>query len=110
MHRRTEEATRGNVSVKLDVALLPRKDCKIAFRFLRHLDQSGMVINATRWTPEHVPWTPTRLNWTFGAQANISFTLVEPFLDVRPDRRLVAAAGQDGLASLTRRTSRKAEP
>ena len=43
------KATRGNISVKLDVALLPRKDFKIAFRFLRHLDQSGKVINATKW-------------------------------------------------------------
>ncbi len=28
------KATRGNISVKLDVGLLPRKDFKIAFRFL----------------------------------------------------------------------------
>jgi hypothetical protein len=77
MHRRTGEATRGNIRVKLDVALLPRKDFKIAFRFLRHLDQSGKVINATKWTPDHVPWILIRLNWTFGAQANIFFTSIE---------------------------------
>jgi hypothetical protein len=71
------KATRGNISVKLDVALLPRKDFKIAFRFLRHLDPSGKEIDATKWKPEDVPWILTRLNWTFGAQANIFFTSVE---------------------------------
>jgi hypothetical protein len=69
------KATRGNISVKLDVALLPRKDFKIAFRFLKQLDSSGKVIEATRWKPEHVPWILARLNWTFGAQANIFFHL-----------------------------------
>jgi len=49
----------------------------IAFRFLRHLDQSRKVINATKWTPDDVPWFLTRLNWTFGAQANIFFTLAD---------------------------------
>src|SRR4051794_36468706 len=40
------KATRGNISVKLDVGLLPRKDFKIAFKFLRQLDSSGKEINA----------------------------------------------------------------
>lgn len=71
------KAMRGNIGVKLDVAILPRKDFTIAFKFLRHLDQSGKVINATKWTPDDVPWFLTRLNWTFGAQANIFFTSVE---------------------------------
>lgn len=71
------KATRGNISVKLDVALLPRKDYTIAFKFLRHLDSSGKVINATKWTPDDVPWMLNRLNWTFGAQANIFFSSVE---------------------------------
>ncbi|MBY0317984.1 MAG: hypothetical protein K2X72_04620 [Reyranella sp.] len=71
------KATRGNISVKLDVGLLPRKDFKIAFRFLRQLDASGKEIEATRWKPEHVPWMLDRLNWTFGAQANIFFTSVD---------------------------------
>jgi hypothetical protein len=35
------------------------------------------VINATKWTPEDAPWFLTRLNWTFGAQANIFFTPLE---------------------------------
>ncbi len=68
------KAVRGNISIKLDVALLPRKDYTIAFRFLRHLNESGKVINATKWTPEDVPWFLTKLNWTFGAQANIFFS------------------------------------
>ena len=63
------KGTRGNIGVRLDVAILPRKEFTIAFKFLRHLDPSGKVINATRWTPDHVPWFLTRLNWTFGAQA-----------------------------------------
>src|SRR5262249_50690213 len=71
------KATRGNTGIRLEVAILPRKDFTIAFRFLRHLDQSGKVINATKWTPDDVPWFLTRLNWTFGAQANIFFTLVD---------------------------------
>ena len=61
----------------MDVAILPRKDFKIAFKFLRHLDPSGKVINATKWTPDDVPWFLTKLNWTFGAQANIFFTPVD---------------------------------
>jgi hypothetical protein len=68
---------RGNIGVRLEVAILPRKDFTIAFKFLRHLDQSGKVINATKWTPDDVPWFLTRLNWTFGAQANIFFIPVE---------------------------------
>jgi hypothetical protein len=71
------KATRGNIGVKLAVGLLPRKDFKIAFKFLRQLDSSGKVINATKWTPDDAPWMLTRLNWTFGAQANIFFTSVE---------------------------------
>ncbi|MGF6306226.1 hypothetical protein ABIB82_000354 [Bradyrhizobium sp. i1.8.4] len=71
------KATRGNAGIKLDVAILPRKEFKIAFKFLRHLDQSGIVINATKWTPDDVPWFLTKLNWTFGAQTNIFFTPVD---------------------------------
>ncbi|WP_175361066.1 hypothetical protein [Bradyrhizobium sp. STM 3843] len=71
------KATRGNTEIRLDVAILPRKDFKIAFKFLKQLDQTGKVINATKWTPDDVPWFLTRLNWTFGAQTNIFFTSVE---------------------------------
>lgn len=71
------KAMRGNLGIKLDVAILPRKDFTIAFRFLRHLDQSGKVVDATKWTPADAPWFITRLNWTFGAQANIFFSPVE---------------------------------
>lgn len=71
------KAVHGNIGIRLQVAILPRKDFTIAFRFLKHLDQSGKVINATKWTPDDVPWFLTRLNWTFGAQTNIFFTLVD---------------------------------
>lgn len=71
------KAMRGNIAIRLEVAILPRKDFTIAFKFLKHLDQSGKVINATKWTPDDVPWFLTKLNWTFGAQANIFFTLVD---------------------------------
>lgn len=71
------KAMRGNTGIKLEVAILPRKEFKIAFKFLKHLDHSGKVINATKWTPDDVPWLLTKLNWTFGAQANIFFTLVD---------------------------------
>lgn len=71
------KATRGNAQIKLEVAILPRKDFTIAFKFLKHLDQSGNVINATKWTPADVPMFLTKLNWTFGAQANIFFSLVD---------------------------------
>ena len=70
-------AMRGNTDIKLEVASLPRKDFTIAFKFLRHLDKSGNVINATKWTPDDAPWFLTRLNWTFGAQTNIFFTSVD---------------------------------
>ena len=71
------KATRGNIGIKMEVASVPRKNFTIAFRFLRHLDSSGKVINATKWTPDDAPWFLTRLNWTFGAQANIFFTSVD---------------------------------
>ncbi|WP_166297566.1 MULTISPECIES: hypothetical protein [unclassified Bradyrhizobium] len=71
------KAIRGNASIKLDVAILPRKDFTVAFKFLKRLDQSGKVINATKWTPDDVPSFLTKLNWTFGAQANIFFTPAE---------------------------------
>jgi len=71
------KAVRGNIVTRLDVAILPRKDYTIAFKFLRHLDPSGKVINATKWTPDDVPWFLTMLNWTFGAQDNIFFTPVD---------------------------------
>jgi hypothetical protein len=71
------KAMRGNTGIRLEVAILPRKDFTIAFKFLKHLDQSGKVINATKWTPDDVPWFLTRLNWTFGAQTNIFFTPVD---------------------------------
>ncbi len=71
------KAMRGNTSIRLEVAILPRKDYTIAFKFLKHFDQSGKVINATIRTPDDVPWFLNRLNWTFGAQANIFFTPVD---------------------------------
>ena len=71
------KATRGNIGIKLEVAILPRKDFTIAFRFLKHLDQAGKLVNATKWTPADVPWFLTRLNWTFGAQTNIFFTSLD---------------------------------
>jgi len=71
------KAVRGNSSITLQVAILPPKDFTIAFRFLKRHDQSGNVINATRWTPDDVPWFLTKLNWTFGAQINIFFNLVD---------------------------------
>lgn len=71
------KAMRGNTGIRLDVAFLPRQDFTIAFKFLKHLDQSRKVINATKWTPDDVPWFLTRLNWTFGAQTNIFFTPVD---------------------------------
>jgi hypothetical protein len=71
------KAVRGNISVRLEVGILPRKDFKIAFKFLKHLDPSNKVVNATKWTPDDVPWFIAGLNWTFGAQANIFFTPVD---------------------------------
>lgn len=71
------KASRGNIGIRLDVAILPRKDYTISFKFLRQPDQSGKMTDATRWKPEDVPWFLTRLNWTFGAQTNIFFTSVD---------------------------------
>ena len=57
-----------------EVGILPRKDFKIAFKFLKCLDPSNKLVNATTWTPDDVPWFIAGLNWTFGAQANIFFS------------------------------------
>jgi hypothetical protein len=71
------KATRGNTSLRLEVGILRRKTFTIAFKFLKHIGQSGQLINATKWTPNDAPWFLTRLNWTFGAQANIFFSMVD---------------------------------
>jgi hypothetical protein len=71
------KATRGTIGIKMEVASVPRKNFTIAFRFLRQLDASGTLVNATKWTPDDAPGFLTRLNWTFGAQANIFFTAVD---------------------------------
>lgn len=71
------KATLGNISIKLDVAIMPRKDYTISFKFLRQLDQSGKLIDATKWKLQDVPWFLRRLNWTFGAQTNIFFSSVD---------------------------------
>ena len=101
------KATRGNISVKLDVGLLPRKDFKIAFKFLRQLDSSGKEINATKWKPEDAPWMLTRLNWTFGAQANIFFTRSKPrgSRSRKPWGPRSRAMIFERMSSLTRRTA-----
>lgn len=66
--------TRGGTVIKLDVAIMPRKSYTLAFKFLRHFDQAGKVVNATKFKPDDASWFLTRLNWIFGAQTNIFFT------------------------------------
>jgi len=70
-------AVRRGVKVDLSVAVLRQKVLTIAFKFVQHLDKSGIMRPVTRWGPPDVRWLTTKLNWVYGPQANITFDVIE---------------------------------
>ena len=76
----------ANNGPKLDVAILPRKDYKIAFKFLKHFDQSGKVINATIRTPEDVPWFLYQAELDIRCSGEYLFYCGRCHMDHRPER------------------------
>ena len=70
-------AKSGTASLKLDVAILRRKEYTVSFKFLKHTTQSGALLPATTWTTASASTWVTQLNWIFGAQANVYFKLID---------------------------------
>lgn len=66
-------ATQGGSVVQLDVAIMDRKEYTVAFRFLKHTDASRSVVPLTKRTPADAKSWIDRLNWIYGAQANVFF-------------------------------------
>lgn len=69
-------AKRGGAEVRLDVAILKRKELAVAFKFVKHTTSSRAVQALTRYTPADAQGWIDKLNWIFGAQANVYFKLV----------------------------------
>ncbi len=64
------KARRDNVEVRMDAAILRRKEFTVAFRFMKH-NNGSTKFNTT----DTEAWI-NKLNWIFGAQANIYFKLL----------------------------------
>ena len=69
-------ATQGASVLKLDVAIMPRKEHTVAFKFLKHTVASRSVVPLTKTTPADASGWIDRLNWIYGAQANVHFRMV----------------------------------
>ena len=69
-------ATRGATVLKLDVAIMGRKEYTVGFRFLKHTNASRSLVPLTRYTPASAQVWIDSLNWIFGAQANVYFRMV----------------------------------
>jgi hypothetical protein len=68
-------ARHENNEVKLDVAILRRKDFFISFKLVKHLNSHGAMVPLTKFdTAEAQRWID-QLNGIFGAQTNIYFKL-----------------------------------
>jgi hypothetical protein len=64
------KARRDNVEVRMDAAILRRKEFTVAFRFVKHNNGS------TKFNTTDADTWINKLNWIFGAQANIYFKLL----------------------------------
>lgn len=69
-------ASNGSSQVKLDVGIMRRKEFTVAFKLLKHRNAAGATVAATRNTPADAREWVERLNWIFGAQANVYFKLL----------------------------------
>lgn len=68
-------AKRGNINVKLDAAILRRKEFTVAFKLLKHMNGQGAMVPLTKFNTTDVQTWIDKLNWIFGAQTNIYFKL-----------------------------------
>ncbi len=71
------QAVDGMSRPKLDVLVLPPRVFTVAFRFVQHLDAFNNMTPVTNLNPSDARWLINKLNWTYGPQANLSFTLVD---------------------------------
>ena len=69
-------ATNGASVAKLDVAIMPRKEYTVAFRFLKHTTAPRLSVPVTKYTPANAQEWMNKLNWIFGAQANVYFRMI----------------------------------
>lgn len=72
----TLTAKRGTAAVKLDVAILRRKEVAVAFKFVKHTTAGRALKELTKYTPAHAQDWIDKLNWIFGAQANVHFKTI----------------------------------
>jgi hypothetical protein len=70
-------AVNGAAQVKLTVVVLSRARYSVAFRFVQHLDTSNRMTDLTPWNPSDARWLTNKLNWIYGPQANITFSLAD---------------------------------
>lgn len=69
------KAANGRTDLKVEVAICERKSFKVAFRFLRHKQDSGRLEPATTWKPEDAAGMVRMVNDIFAPQVNIYFHL-----------------------------------
>jgi hypothetical protein len=69
-------ARRGGAEVRLDVAILPRKEFAVAFKFVKHTTKTNAIKSLTNCSPSDAQGWIDKLNWIYGAQANVHFKLV----------------------------------
>ena len=70
------KAKHGNIEVRLDVAILRRKEFAVAFKFVKHTNTQGALVPLTKFHATDAQGWIDQLNWIFGAQTNIYFKLV----------------------------------
>jgi hypothetical protein len=66
-------ASRGRAEVKLEVGIMERKEKTVAFKFLKHTNAAGSTVPVTVNSPGNAQEWVHKLNWIFGAQANVYF-------------------------------------
>jgi hypothetical protein len=70
------KAKHGSIEVRLDVAILRRKEFAVAFKFVKHTNGQGAMVPLTKFNTTDAQTWINKLNWIFGAQTNIYFKLI----------------------------------
>jgi hypothetical protein len=68
-------ATAGRTTKTLEIAVVPQLNFTLGFRFLRHRDASRQAVSPVHYDPLTAQALVDQLNWVYGPQANISFSL-----------------------------------
>ncbi len=67
---------RGTTELRLDVAIMKRKEFSVAFKFVKHTTSGKAVMPLTTYAPTDAQGWIDQLNWIYGAQVNVHFKLV----------------------------------